>query len=133
MIVYKSDNLVQEFAFLDPRLKIVLWAAAGMLDNKYKTDLVITCIYRDEDGSLHKLNRAVDIRIIPTGGARAMSREAFKSLQDLTDAFIYDLARPSLKTMYIHENRGPKGGTGLHGHIQVNGHLKTLLINTREE
>jgi len=129
LIVFKAPELAWEFEGLDSRIKTIVYAASGMLSEKHNTNLTITCVYRDEAG-LHGLYRAVDIRIIPSGGSRVMSLEALNDLQTLINAFVYDEARPTLNTLYIHENRGPGGKAGLHGHLQINGSKKTTLIKT---
>lgn len=107
MILFKDPNMQRDFAKIDPSLRAVIAYMESYAYGHWYDDLVVTSIYRDQEGSTHKYWRAVDIAILEHG-------ESEQLRTSVNTRFPYDLARPEYQTI-------PKlrHGTAPHFHIQV--------------
>ena len=62
MLKFKTPAIELEFKRIHPKLKTVLYLAAGWLDSHYHENLTITCLFRT-GGGVHPLGRGADTRI----------------------------------------------------------------------
>ncbi|GEM_PF-1923440 len=124
MILFKHDTLTAQFDELDGRLRHVVFALAGFIQHAFGKDLVITSIYRDQVGSTHRYLRAVDFRVQPLGQPAIYTDEEIEQIKKFCATYVYDRKRPGLNTLRVHD-----AGTGLHGHLQINGFGITEMID----
>lgn len=105
MILFKHAQRQREYAKLDPRLRqIVMW-----MEHEAWVDfdvLVVTSMFREKHGSVHRYGRGIDIAMLEYGDSEAMRTK-------LNEKFPYDKNRPEMET--VPELRH---GTAPHFHIQ---------------
>ena len=125
MLKFKYDTLEEEFDALEERLQCIVYSLSGYIDYQFKKDLIITSIYRDQKGSVHKYWRGVDFRITPKGGESVYSDEEIDMIKKYMNRFMYSDIKQHINTLRVHD-----AGSGLHGHIQVNNDDHTLIRET---
>ena len=116
MIVWKHPELELEFESLDERLQHIIYALASFVKYRMNKDLTITSIYRDQEGSVHKYYHGADFRICPKDGESVFTDQEIVMIEDFCEHYVYDLNRMGSKTIKVHD-----AGSGLHGHLQVDG------------
>ena len=124
MIKFKHpQTFVPQFEQLDSRLKHIIYGLSGFVAQEFSKDIIVTSVYRDQEGSTHKHWRAIDLRVKQTGEA-IYTFEELKRIEKFLDNYIYDPSRPLKKTYLIHGDNNQ-----LHLHLQVVGGNKTLLVS----
>lgn len=124
MIKFKFKYLEQEFKKLDTRLQVFLLALNGFCIGHFGKPLLITCLFRDDDGT-HGQWCGGDFRIHQKNVAVPyFTPDQVKKIEVFCGMFIYDKTRLFRKVLFIHRNRingiysdDPKDG--IHGHAQV--------------
>lgn len=120
MLLFKSDNLEQEFEKVDNRLKVLLYTIAGMLEYMFGKDFTITGLFRDDHKSVHHTGRGAD------GSVANLNEEEGDAVVDFINSkFLYG-KRGKLTIFDEREEVGPNW-TGPHLHIQVNNYATTFL------
>ena len=89
---------------------MIVFSLAGALEYAFKKDLILTSVYRKEEGSVHEFYRGVDFRICPKGQKPIYTDDEIKYIKEICKHFVYE----DHPTLLIHD-----AGTGLHGHLQV--------------
>jgi hypothetical protein len=112
MIVFKSGSFEPQFDELDNRLKHIIYALAGFIENEFKKDLVITSVWRHSNTeSTHYYYRAIDFRIHQSGQEEPYyTEEETIEIEKFLGCYRYDSSHLTLR---IH-------GEPPHGHLQVN-------------
>ena len=125
MLKFKYDNLEEEFDASEERLQCIVYSLSGYIEHQFEKDLIITSIYRDQEGSVHKYWRGVDFRIAPKSGTSIYTDEEIRMIKKYMSRFMYSEVKKHLNTLRVHD-----AGSGLHGHIQVNGYDNTIIRET---
>jgi len=127
MLRFKKEQLRKQFdSKLDVRLKILVHALASFIQHRFGKDLIVTSVYRGDDKlSVHYYWRGIDFRIIPEGGKPVYSRQEIMAINAFCKRFEYssDPKKRKYATLKVHD-----AGSGLHGHLQVNGTSVTRII-----
>lgn len=78
IMLFKDPSKQREFSRLHPKLKeIVLWMGHEAWD-KSRDVLVVTDMYRDKYGSVHKYWRGIDIALLEYGDSEQLRIEVNK-------------------------------------------------------
>jgi len=113
MLKFKTDELEQEFQRIDNRLKVLLYSIAGFISYKFGKDFIITCLFRDTPGSVHKYWRGAD------GATGNLTKdEGDEIVKFINPTCIY--GKGDKLTIFDERQRTSPGWTGPHFHVQVN-------------
>jgi hypothetical protein len=119
-VIFKSENLRDEFHKISPHLRLILCdAEVWMIENSQQ--IVITSLFRTDAEqerlfnaglskrmSVHQYGRGADVRVTDDPGLN----DKFQVW--LNGKYPYDLTRPHFNTCYLHNV-----GLGLHFHVQT--------------
>lgn len=102
---------------------MLIYVVSGRMLDKYRIEPVITSLFREGDKGVHGDWRGADFR-----SHDLTNKQATELVEWINSIFIYDPARPELKTALLHGE-----GTNEHIHVQVLWGNNTLVPSALEE
>ena len=109
MILFKDPDKQRQYSRLHTKVKQITSTLAYLAKDLYGDDLVVTSIYREKDGSVHKHYRGIDIAILDKGGTDGSERIR----RAINILYPYDVNRGKLDTIPVLNH-----GTAPHFHVQ---------------
>jgi len=110
MILFKDPDKQRQYAKLNKKLKRIVRTLEYLAEDLYGDDIVITSIFREQEGSVHRYYRGVDIAILEIGGMDGSERIR----RAINILYPYDMNRLKVLTVPILTH-----GTAPHFHLQV--------------